>query len=96
MSKFEQIKALGEAKRARVTRIAVKPVEMKPLAADFKYQPEIVAVNVMKERRRGRPLASDAHLSIERTKPWVAAKMSRRTFYRRRAEERKKKDESNG
>lgn len=37
-------------------------------------------------RRRGRPLASQAHLSIERRKPWVAAGMSRRTWYRRQAE----------
>jgi len=35
--------------------------------------------------RRGRPLASEAHLSAERIQPWKKLKMSRRTYYRRKA-----------
>jgi hypothetical protein len=35
--------------------------------------------------KRGRPLASEAHLSVEHNKPWEAEGMSRRTWYRRKA-----------
>ncbi len=41
-------------------------------------------------KNRGRPLAKDAHLSNERQQPWVAAGMSRRTWYRRQAKQREK------
>ena len=71
----------------RVVRVPVKPRGMKPLAADFQPQPEIVGTN---KRRTGRRLASESHLAIEQLKPWVAAKMSRRTWYRRQAEKRAK------
>lgn len=87
-SKLDQIRALREAKPMRVTRVPVKPAGMKPLAADFKKQPEIVAVSAAR-RGAGRPLASEAHLSNEQLKPWIAAKMSRRTWYRRQAVKRR-------
>jgi hypothetical protein len=34
--------------------------------------------------KRGRPIASEAHLSVEHQKPWEAEGMSRRTWYRRK------------
>lgn len=34
--------------------------------------------------RIGRPLASQAHLTLSAMKPWLALGMSRRTWYRRR------------
>lgn len=37
----------------------------------------------------GRPLAGEAHLTNEATKPWEALGMSRRTWYRRRKESSK-------
>lgn len=36
----------------------------------------------------GRPRLEDANKTLAATKPWVALKMSRRTWYRRRAEKR--------
>ena len=88
MSKLEQIHALGESKRKRITRVSVKPKGMKSLAADFKPQKEIVGTN---KKRLGRPLDSEAHLANENVKPWVAEKMSRRTWYRRQAKKRSEK-----
>lgn len=35
---------------------------------------------------QGRPLAKDADKALAQTKPWIAAGMSRRTWFRRRAE----------
>ena len=35
--------------------------------------------------KRGRPLASRAHLTLAATQPWLALGMSRRTWFRRRA-----------
>ncbi len=35
----------------------------------------------------GRPLASEASLTNEATKPWLALGLSRRTWYRRKAKE---------
>lgn len=40
-------------------------------------------------KRGGRPLAKDADKALERTRPWEAEGISRRTWYRRKAEERK-------
>ena len=91
MSRADEIHALGrerfKQKTKRVTSAAVKPKGMKPLAADFVPQKEIVAVNKLR-RGGGRRLASEAHLANEKLKPWVAAKMSRRTWYRWQAEKR--------
>lgn len=42
-----------------------------------------------KSKRGGRPLAKDADKAIERTRPWEAERISRRTWYRRKAEEHK-------
>lgn len=36
------------------------------------------------DSKQGRPLAKDAPYSFERTKPWEAEGMSRRTWYRRK------------
>ncbi len=43
--------------------------------------------NVLLRKKGGRPLASEAHLSHEATKPWLALGMSRATWYRRKAKE---------
>lgn len=39
-------------------------------------------------KRGGRPLAKDADKATERTKPWRAEGISRRTWYRRQAEKK--------
>jgi hypothetical protein len=43
-----------------------------------------------KRVNRGRPLASEAHLSAEHKKPWDAEGMSRRTWYRRKLAKKKR------
>lgn len=53
--------------------------------AKTKTKPKARVAKAKVPQRRGRPLASEAHLSAERTEPWKKLKMSRRTFYRRKA-----------
>lgn len=53
--------------------------------AATKPKPKANPAKAAVQARRGRPLASEAHLSAEHIKPWVKLKMSRRTFYRRKA-----------
>lgn len=54
--------------------------------------PEIVneVIGALNSRRGGRPLAKDAHTAAAQVRPWLAAGMSRRTYYRRRQKEAKK------
>jgi hypothetical protein len=40
-------------------------------------------------RKPGRPLFKDRGRTLEATKPWLKLEMSRRTWYRRQAEQRK-------
>jgi hypothetical protein len=40
-------------------------------------------------RRKGRPRIEDRARTIEARKPWLKLEMSRRTWYRRQAEQRK-------
>lgn len=49
-----------------------------------------------KTRRRGRPLAKEAHLSFERTKPWEKEGVSKATWYRRKREAEKGKNNGQG
>ena len=44
----------------------------------------------VRSTKKGKPLASEAHLAIEQQKPWLALNMSRRTWYRREAEKKAK------
>lgn len=49
-------------------------------------------VIVFDERKRGRPKPGEELTTLSATKPWVALGMSRRTFFRRKADERLKKE----
>jgi hypothetical protein len=40
-------------------------------------------------RKTGRPRIEERHLTIEAKKPWLKLEMSRRTWYRRQAEQRR-------
>jgi hypothetical protein len=44
---------------------------------------------ILKRVRKGRPRIEDRARTIEAKKPWLKLEMSRRTWYRRRAEQRK-------
>jgi hypothetical protein len=48
-------------------------------------------INPMTEHRttKGRPRVEDRAKTIEAKKPWLKLEMSRRTWYRRQAEQRK-------
>jgi hypothetical protein len=43
----------------------------------------------MKPPKKGRPRIEDRAQTIEAKKPWLKLEMSRRTWYRRQAEQRK-------
>ena len=46
----------------------------------------------MKRARKGRPRIEDRANTNEAKKPWLKLGMSRRTWYRRQAEQRKQKE----
>jgi hypothetical protein len=43
-------------------------------------------------RKTGRPRIEDRERTIEAKKPWLKLEMSRRTWYRRQAEQRKSRE----
>jgi hypothetical protein len=47
----------------------------------------------MKRARKGRSRIEERHLTIEARQPWLKLGMSRRTWYRRQAEQRKGREE---
>ena len=71
----------GSPSAAVLTPQKQEKPEVKKPKAKAKAKPAPAAIPAC----RGRPLASEAHLSAEHKKPWVKLKMSRRTFYRRKA-----------
>lgn len=84
MSKLEQLKALGDAKR--VSRVLTNPCRVE-VPQDFTANPEKSRKGASRMQvKRGRP-----RIGEERDKPWLVAKppMSRRTWYRRQKEQRK-------
>jgi hypothetical protein len=50
----------------------------------------------MKPARKGRPRIEDRAQTIEARKPWLKLNMSRRTWYRRRAEQRARSTSASG
>jgi len=52
--------------------------------------PTVGGVASVEKRRKGRPRIEDKDKTVEAAKPWVAAGMSRRSWYRREAEKRGK------
>ena len=87
MTKLDQLKALGDAKRA--TRKSTVPV----LAAEPAISPTVhggkavgrtAGSNPATGAKRGRP-----RIGEQRDKPWIAAGMSERTWYRRQSEAKK-------
>jgi hypothetical protein len=81
MGKLDDLKRLGELKRARSSAVEQRP--LKPtVARSNRAAPAKPAFR--------KPLAKDADKTLMATKPWEAEGMSRRTWYRRRAEARKK------
>jgi hypothetical protein len=49
----------------------------------------------MKRARKGRPRIEDRANTIEARKPWLKMEMSRRTWYRRQAEQRARSTSGN-
>jgi hypothetical protein len=45
-----------------------------------------VASGLREAKPKGRPLEKDRPMSLAQTRPWVSLGMSRRTYYRRKAE----------
>lgn len=104
MSKLDDLRALREAKLERRSsdggveghaghreRAAEpmgprmhKAVQLRPIRTDTLTEPEAGIKPGPSETRRGRP-----RLGEIREQPWIAAGMSRRTWYRRKAEARK-------
>ena len=82
--------------------VAPGPREAKPSAGAKSQKPtKAMAAKVSGDRtgssilptganpKRGRPLAKDKDKTAEAVKPWVAAEVSRATWYRRKAEAKK-------
>ena len=91
MSKVDQLRALREVKSSRGGG------ESRPASGPNRLAPEVQKAAVIapvsagvasgpREAKRGRPLDVDKAKTLTAIKPWVAAGMSRRTWYRRRAE----------
>lgn len=74
----EAIKSSGAARTAKVRKS--KPIPQPPSPSASTVAPEAT------KPKAGRARLEDRDKTIEATKPWVAAKMSRRTWYRRQAE----------
>ena len=80
MSKLDQLKALRETKSSRG---GMEPaVEARQTAHRGSQENR-----VPREYKHGRPRLEDRAKTLAATKPWAAAGMSRRTWYRRRAEQ---------
>ena len=92
MSKLDQLKALGEAKRrasnvakvgdgVALTSIPHPPGLIEKIAGAIRSGKLKVSPP---NSKKGRP-----RIGEERTKPWIAAKMSKSTWYRRKRESAK-------
>lgn len=101
MSKLEQLQALREAKSSRggVESRHARPAQRSHVASALRLEkgaaggtgnaPSQAGVaSSPRETKRGRPRIEDVAKTLQATKPWVAAGMSERTWYRRRAEKR--------
>ena len=81
--KLQRSDERGSIRRRQVGAIQAGPQSPKSATAGVTPSP----------RAFRKPLAKDADKTLMATKPWEAEGMSRRTWYRRRAEARKKSDE---
>ena len=80
----------AEVKRSRELPTSTLPVPRQGPKTRKAKVPASKGVGTKKSKSKGRPRLEDRDKTIEAQKPWVAAKMSRRTWYRRQAEKREK------
>jgi len=95
MSKLDQIKALGDAKRA-ARKSSPAPIRASHVPRQGEMLPKREPAGgageaYLANSKRGRPLAKDAAKALMRTRPWLAEGMSRASWYSRQAEQRGKK-----
>lgn len=94
MSKLDQLRALREVRSPRGSPanpgqdVARQDEHRSRKGPQAERAP---VTNPARERvpKRGRPRIEDRAKTLQATKPWVAAGMSERTWYRRRAERAK-------
>lgn len=76
MSKLDQLRSLREAKAIKVASASPQASVLAPVKWISRKEAEAIF-----PAKRGRPRIGET-----RDKPWLAAGMSRRTWYRRKAE----------
>ena len=93
MSKLDQLRALREVRGAR--RSPANPDQDVARQHEHRGQSSAITPSGQKSTgtqsglrvtKRGRPRLEDVAKTLTAVKPWVAAGMSRRTWYRRRSE----------
>ncbi len=99
MSKLEQLQALRGLKSSRGSRVSrpALPSVRQASPDSQSVAPKATGIGAReagvapspREAKRGRPRIEDRAKTLQATKPWVAAGMSERTWYRRRAERAK-------
>jgi hypothetical protein len=92
--RFEELPTVPVYRETARQPVPLKRDEKPVVAPDPKISRvravERPAKEVREVKRRGRARIENRANTLEATKPWVAAGMSRRTWFNRRAEERRK------
>ena len=70
---------------------ATRPISRKPKPIQPPHLKALAVASGAITTKVGRPLASQAHLTIAHQKPWIKLGMSRTTWFRRQAEKRANK-----
>ncbi len=92
MGKLDDLRALREASwtSGKIERAVERVGIERSASPSTKMAAGNLAATGVGRRGKGRPLDSQLHESLTATQPWKAMGMSRRTWYRRQAEAKRK------